>query len=96
MKAVKVKQGLSKRRPRLGSESENGAVKKKGMIQGAVNWADQGFAALLDIVEELLLEGKKACGGVYSHFEAWAKEHGCPVHLESTLENRFKAVRLLF
>jgi len=96
MKAVKVKQGLGTRRLRVGRELEDGAVKRKGRNQRAVNWADQDFAALLDIMEELLPAGKKAWGGVYSHFEAWVKEHGCPVHLESTLENRFKVVSLLF
>jgi len=96
MKAVKVKQGVGKRRLRVGSELGDGAVKRKGKIWGAVNWADQDFAALLDIVEELLLAGKKAQGQVYSHFEAWAKEHGHLVHSESMLENRFKVVSLLF
>jgi len=71
-------------------------VKRKGKNWGAVYWAGQEFAALLDIVEELLPAGKKAWGGVYSCFEAWEKEHGHPVYLESTLENRFKAVSLLF
>ena len=60
MKAVKVKQGLGTRRLRVGRELEDGAVKRKGRNQRAVNWADQDFAALLDIVEELLLAGKKA------------------------------------
>ena len=96
MKVVKVKQGLSKRRPRVGSRLEDGAVKRKGRNWGAINWSDQDFAALLDIMEELLPAGKKAWGGVYSHFEAWVKEHGHLVGLESTLENRFKVVSLLF
>src|SRR5882724_5869737 len=90
MKAVKVKQGLSKRRLRVGNELEDGAVKRKGRNWGAVNWSDQDFAVLLDIVKELFLAGKKAWEGVCSCFEAWVKEHGHPVHSESTLENRLK------
>jgi len=38
--------------------------------------------------------GRKAWGAIYSHIEAWEKEHGHPVHSEYTLENQFKAVSL--
>ena len=92
-KAIKVKQGLGKRKVKVDSELEDGVVKGKGgRTRGAVNWSDEDYSTLLDAVEVLLPEGRKAWGAIYSHFEAWAKEHGRPVHSESTVENRFKAV----
>ena len=93
MRAIKVKQGLSKRKVRVDSKLEDGVVKRKGdRIQGEVNWADQEFTTLLDIMAELLPAGKNAWGEVYSCFEAWVKEHGHPVHSESMVEICFKAV----
>ena len=59
--------GLGKRKVRMDSEWEDGVVKwKGGRIWGAINWADQDFTALLDIMEELLPTGKKAWGDIYS------------------------------
>jgi len=73
---------------RAESESEDGVVKGKvGRSRGAVNWLEDDFTALLDMVEALLPAGRKAWGAVYSRFEAWAKAHGRPVRSESTLEN---------
>jgi len=90
---VKVKRGTAKKKVRVDSESEDGMVRGKGgRTRGAVNWLDEEFMALLDAIEDLLPAGKKACGLVYSCFEAWAKEQGCPLRSEATVENRFKSV----
>ena len=87
-KVARVKRGLDKRKVRAESESEDGVVKGKvGRSHGAVNWSEDDFTTLLDVVEALLPAGRKAWGAIYSHFEAWAKAHSCPVHSKSTLEN---------
>jgi len=97
MKAIKVKQGLGNRRVKTDRQFEDGVVKGKvGRTQGVVNWLDEDFTAPLDVVEALFLECRRALGAVYSHFEAWVKEHGHPVHSESTLEKQFKVVSLGF
>ena len=75
------------------SESDNGVVRgKSGRTRGAINWSKDNFTALLDVVEDLLPAGKKDLARVYSHFEAWEKEQGCPLHSEATVENCYKVV----
>ena len=93
-KVARVKRGLGKRKVRVESESEDGVKGKVGRSCGAVNWSEEDFTALLDVVEALLVAGRKAWGAIYSCFEACAKAHGRPVCSESTLENRYKAVHL--
>ena len=87
-----VKPAPAKEQMRIDSGSEGEVVKRCGRAHGAVNWSDDDFMALLNAVEDVLPAGKKEWVLVYNQFEAWAKEHGHPIHSEATVENRFKVV----
>lgn len=43
-------------------------------------------------MEGVLPVSKKEWQLVYRQFEAWARENGCPLHSEMTIESQFKAV----
>jgi len=73
-------------------EEEVRVGKKGGHMYGAANWREQDLTVMLDLVEELLLAGKKEWVRLYDQFARWAEENGCPMRSSDTLEKCFKSV----
>jgi len=79
----------------MDNDQELRACKKVGRNYGAVNWRELDLTALLDLVEEILLAGKKEWVRLYSWFSKWDEDNDHPIQSADTIEKQFKTISSL-